>query len=388
MNQDGSGRKAQRLKMRLALAATLSLGATAVHAADEAPSLSLRGFYTLNVSMARGHDVFYPPDANDRTLVTLEDGKANFGFSVIGAQADLTLTNRLRFIAQVVSGAQTGHDYRPVVDWAYLTRDFGDDLYLRGGKLKTPFLQGTELRYVGFSRLWVRPLVPNSGAGGMDIYHGVEFIKSARLGPYNLRLQGGVGVPEHERPEIDGKDIKHLSVHFERDESWIKLAAFRAHSDLHARTGGRLVNQNAGLTMFSVESELWFDKFVVNAGYAKGQAEIAPDETLRYFSLGYRREAFTPYFLYQFREMNFPAPQRLPGPPGPPPPGVTPPPPPPREGAHQTTTYALGMRYDLGAAQALKFQVERQYDRNNSSRALGSQQTAATIFSVVFEGLF
>lgn len=386
MDRDGSGRKAPKENFRMALAAALALGGHAVYAADEAPNLSLRGFYTLNVSMARGHDAYYPPDANDRTLIKLENGKPNFDFSVVGVQADLTLSNRLRFTTQVVSGQQTGRENRPVVDWAYLTQDFGDDLYLRGGRLKTPFLQGTELRYVGFSRLWVRPLVPNSGAGGMDVYNGVEFIKSARLGPYNTRLQGGYGVPEHERPEVDGKDIKHFSVHFERDESWVKFAVFQAHTDIRTSNDGRLVGKNTGVTMYSVESELWLDKFVVNAGYAKGQAEMAPDETLHYLSLGYRREAFTPYVLYQFREMSFPAPPRPPGPP----PGAPQPPLPPsgREGAHQTTTYALGMRYDLGAAQALKFQVERQYDRDNTSRALGMQQTAATIFSVVFEGLF
>lgn len=383
MNDDGSGRQARGWKIRIALSAALALGANAVHADDEAPNLTLRGFYTLNLSMARGHDVYYPPDANDRSLFRLQDGKANFDFSVIGAQADLTLTERLRFTAQLVSGAQTGHENRPVLDWAYLSQDLGDDLYLRGGRLKTPFLQGTELRYVGLSRLWVRPLVPNSGAGGMDVYNGVEFIKSARLGAVNTRLQGGFGVPEHELPEVDGKDIKHLSVNFEHNESWIKFAVFKAHADIRNRNDGRQIGKNSDLTMYSVESELWFDKFVVNAGYAKGQAEIAPDETLHYFSLGYRREALTPYFLYQFREMHYPAPSR---PPGPPPPGA--PPPTVRAGPHQTDSYALGVRYDLGATQALKFQVERQYDKDSTSRTLGTQQTAATVFSVVFEGLF
>lgn len=386
MTQDGRGRKARRWKPRIALAAALSLLIPAGHAADDTPNLSLRGFYTLNVSMARGHDVYYPPDANNNPLFTLGEGKANFDFSLVGAQAELALTDRLRFTAQVVSGAQTGHDNRPVVDWAYLTQDLGDDLYLRAGKLKTPFLQGTELRYVGFSRLWVRPLVPNSGAGGMDVYHGVEFIKSTRLEPYNLRLQGGLGVPEHERPEVDGKDIKHLSLHFERNESWIKFAAFQSHTDIHTKTDGRLLNKDTALTMYSVETELWLDKFVVNAGYAKGQGEVAPDETLRYASLAYRHEALTPYFLYQFREMLFPAPSQSPprrtgAPPGPAPA-------PSRQGPHQTDTYALGMRYDLGASQALKFQVERQYDKDSSFPTRGTSQTAATIFSVVFEGVF
>lgn len=395
MNQDGSDHQVRRWETRIALAAALSLVIPAGHAADDAPSLTLRGFYTLNLSTARGNDVYYPPDANDRNLFKLEKGKANFDFSVIGAQADLSLTDRLRFTAQVVSGAQTGHESRPVVDWAYLSGDLGNDLYLRGGRLKTPFLQGTELRYVGFSRLWVRPLVPNSGAGGMDVYNGLEFVKSTRLEPYNLRLQGGLGIPEHERPKVDGKDITHLSILFERNESWIKFAAFQAHTDIHAQNNGRLQHKKTALTMYSVESELWFDKFVVNAGYARGQGKVVPDETLRYFSLGYRHEALTPYFLYQFREMRFAAPSQSPPPP-PRPPGLPGPPAPPagpalqpaREGPHQTNTYALGIRYDLGASHALKFQAERQYDKDRSFPGQSTSQTAATVFSIVFEGLF
>lgn len=386
------GCKARTWGTRIALAAALLLGATTGHAAEDGmPGVSLRGFYTLNLSMARGDDVLYPPGGDGRTPATLEDGKPNLDFSLVGAQVDLTVTDWLRFTTQVVSGVQTGHHHRPVVDWAYLTLDLGNDLSMRGGRFKTPFLQGTELRHVGFSRLWVHPLVPNSGAGGLDVYKGLEFVKNTRLAPINLRLQGGLGVPEHERSENDGKDIAHFSILVERNESWIKFAALQGHYDIHSRHDGRLLKKKASLNMFSVETELWFDKLVVNGGYAKGLAEVAPDEAMRYLSLGYRHEAWTPYVLYQFREMLFsgsaaprPRPPGPPGPPGPPPP----PQPPARKGPHQTDAYALGVRYDLGTSQALKFQVERQYDNDRSRPAQEPSRTSATVFSLVFEGVF
>lgn len=391
MNTDSSGSKARRWGTLILLTVAQSLGLQASQA-DDTPSLSLSGFYTLNASLAKGHDVFYPPDPNDLNVIKLEEGKTSFDYSLVGAQADLTLSDRLRFTTQVVSSVQTRHGNRPVVEWAYLTYDFGDDLYLRGGKLKTPLLQGTELRYVGFSRLWVRPLVPNSGAGGMDHYTGLELIKNARLDDYNLRLQAGLGVPQHERDNIDGKNIAHASVHFERDEYWINFALFQAHFDLFSSNDPvRLVDKNSRLTMASIETELWFDNIVVNAGLAKGLGETVPDETLRYLSLGYRHGAFTPYFLYQYREMLFPrletAPPR-PGPIPPSPPPIEPRPAQPRAGPYSTDTFALGVRYDLNDSHALKFQVERQFDKDNSYLGLPSRETSATIYSIVFEGLF
>lgn len=374
--------RVRRWGTRIALAAALALGFPAVHADEDPPALSLRGFYTLNLSTARENAVVAPPVGNERAQITLDKNKGSLEYSVIGAQADLAVTEGLHATAQVVSAVQTGHDNRPVVDWAYLSQDLGNDLYLRGGRLKTPLLQGTELRYVGFSRLWVRPLVPNSSAAGMDVYHGLEFVKSTHLDSFNLRLQGGLGVPEHELSTVKGKDIKHFSLHFERDESWIKFAALQAHTDILAQSDGHVVNSQTAVSMFSIESELWLDKAVVNAGYAKGQGEIAPDETLRYLSLGYRREAWTPYLLYQFREMLFSAPPRLPPRrPGVPAPAI-------RQGPLQTETYALGLRYDLSPSQALKFQAERQYDKDNSNPIQAASQSAATVLSIVFEGVF
>jgi hypothetical protein len=375
----------------IVLAALWLLLPLAARAAEIAPNLSLRGFYTLDASVGKGADTYYPSKTEDPSSVWLKDGRVTTDFSLVGVQADLGLSDRLSFTAQAVSSMLTKRrDYAPALEWAYLTYDLGDDLYLRGGKFKTPLLQGTELKYVGYSRLWVRPLIPSSGAGGFDDYKGLELIKSARLGDYSLRLQGAYGEADHVMENIDNRDIKLVSARLGRDQSWVNLALLRARYDIRSPDGRRQVAEDTQLTMGSVETELWFDRSVVNAGYAHGVAPVSPHETMRYLSLGYRLDPLTPYVLYHDRSLRFSAPARGAAPPPPPGPPRPPGPPPPalKDGTHSTRALAFGLRYDLGATQAVKAQVERQFDRDDSDPALGLRKRQTTIFSIVLEGTF
>lgn len=374
----------------LLLALSLLLAPLAGLAAETSPPLSLSGFYTLDASLSKGADVYYPSRSEDTASILLKDGRLNGDFSLFGVQADLSLTERLSLTAQVVSSKQTKrHNYDPVLEWAYLSIDLGDDLTLRGGKFKTPFLQGTELKYVGYSRLWVRPLISSSGAGGFDDYRGLELIKNARLGDYTLRVQGAYGVADHVLDFIESKDIKLLSARLGHAESWLNLALLDARYDIYSVDRSRVMVKDSSLLMGSIETELWYDRAVVNAGYARGIAPVSPDETMAYLSLGYRLERLTPYVLLHGRSMHF-KPANLAPSLGPPPPGAPPPPPPPamKDGTHSTRSLSLGMRYDLGAAHAIKAQVERQFDNDNSNSLLGRQKFSTTIFSVVLEGTF
>lgn len=354
-------------------------------AAEISDRFSLNGFYTLDASLSDGADIHLPSISSDS--LTLKDGEVSLENSLIGLQADLDLSDRLSLTAQVISTKQTDSGYKPSVEWAYLSYDLGDDLLLRAGKFKVPLLQGTELRYIGFSRLWTRPLVPSSGAGGFDEYRGAEFIKGTRLGDYNLTFQGAYGKADHEKDRIDSQDVKLLSLRAEKDGSWLNLGLFNARYNLLGADGSVKV-KDAELLMGSIEAEAWFDNAVVNAGYAYGDAEVSPDETLAYLSLGYRHGRLTPYLLYQYREMVFATqPQQVPL--SPPPPGSPPGPPQNlRVGAFATHGYSLGLRYDLGETYAIKAQVERELINEHSRPALGPLDFTTTIYSLVFEGVF
>jgi len=352
------------------------------YAVEISDRLTLNGFYNLDASLSQGSDTVLPTMAVDP--ITLKDGEVALNYSLIGLQADFSLTDTLRFAAQAVSSRQTDADYAPTLEWAYANWDLGDDLFLRGGLLKTPLMQGIELRYVGFSRLWVRPLVPASGAAGFDDYLGAELVKQGRVGDYNIGFQGAYGVPDHHQDFVDGHDLKLISTRIERDESWLNLALMQASYDVYSKDLTRVIQKDSEMVMASIEAEVLFDKAVINFGYAQSEAEFNPDERMAYLSLGYRLGGLTPYLLYQYRDMAFTAPNPPPGPPPPPPPpGAS-----PKDGELSTRSIALGLRYDLDDRHAIKAQIERQSVHDASFRSLPAADTNATVFTLSFEGVF
>lgn len=362
------------------LLAALSLGPSSGHAVEISDRLSLAGFYSLDASVSYGGDTALPGSPPGTVL---EDGEPSVDYSLIGLQADLSLSDDLRVTAQVVSGRLTGEDYRPSLEWAYATYDFGGDLAVRAGKFKTPLLQGMELRHVAFSRLWVRPLVPAGGAGGFDEYQGVEIIKQGPVGDYNVKVQGAYGVADHRQVAVDDHDIKLVSGRLEREGSWLNLALMQARYDVYTNDLSRLVRRDADMLMGSIEAELWRGNAVLNLGYARSEAEINPDENLAYVSLGYRFDRVTPYLLYQYRRMAFTAPN-----PPPPRPGAARPPSPPRDGDLSSRALSLGLRYDIDASHAVKAQVERQSASDASYPGRPVDKSTTTVFSITFEGTF
>lgn len=354
------------------------------YAVEISDRLSLNGFYSLDASLSLGDDTVLPSRSGG---IILEDDEPSLDYSLIGLQADLSLSDNLRLTAQAVSSKQTDEDLSPTLEWAYLSYDLGHDISLRGGKLKTPVLQGIELRHVGFSRLWIRPLIPASGAAGFDEYHGVEIIKQHSQGDYNFKFQGAYGVADHDKKFVDNRDIKVISARIERDESWLNLALMHARYDVYTHDMARTLQKGAEVYLASLEGEVLWNDAVINFGYSGSHADLNPDERLAYLSLGYRLNRLTPYLLYQYREMDYPAARLLPPPPGPPPPGAIPPPP-VKDGDFTTRGISLGLRYDLDANHAIKAQVERLFLKDATYRSLDTVEHASTVLSITLEGVF
>ena len=364
-------------------------------AADIKENLSVRGFYTLDITHS---------DSDGAVLPALSDpppqpneGDTSIDGSILGLQVDYALSDNLGLTLQAVSSRLADGSYTPTLDWAYLNYDFGNNLHLRGGKMKLSILQGTELRYVGFSRLWVRPLVPTSGAGGFDDYAGAELVKGASVGSYNLRFQAAYGKADHQKDFVDNRDVKLLSGRIERNESWVNLALLHARYKA-GRPRGDTISDNAELLMGAVEAEVPLGNAVINAGYAYGKSDVNPDERLGYLSLGYRIDRFTPYLLLTEHQMIFdasPWAALSPPPPGapPPPPGAPFPPPgmsqpPPLDGARKTNIVALGFRYDLGTTYAVKVQWDHWKSNDRSNQVRGTVARDGNLLTFAIEGTF
>lgn len=360
--------------------------------------LALHGFYTLEADLAEGHDVRLP-SADDEPLV-LEDGHVSLDSSVLGIQADLELADNLSLTGQMVSTKLIDDDLVPDVEWAYLSYDLGSDLTLRAGLRKVPFVQGTELRYVGFSRLWAKPIVPDSGASGYDKYVGVELTKSLQWHGFNVDLQGVAGKPDHQLDEIDGRGLGLVSARLEREQSWIRLALAGIGYDVSTRDG-RPLKDDRRAYVGSIEAEWSGDNTILNGGLTYSRVELAPDDTMVYLSLGYRLGKWTPYLLLQDKRLRFDAsefPQRREtAPRGPVPPGPRPRPEPgPGGGAPpslpngvlKTQSFALGARFDLSPSTDIKIQFERQFVDDNSDLTPENPEYEANVFTLLFEGVF
>ncbi len=359
--------------LQLALLLLLPASSFALELSDK---LILNGFYTLEASQSVGADSAFPGATSP---LLLEDGKTVVDNSLLGLQLDYLATDNLGVTIQGVIGRDDEGEYTPSVEWAYLSYDLGNDYHLRGGLFKPPFLQGTELRYIGYSRLWARPLLPTNATAGFDEYQGAELIKRAIIGDYNLTVQGAYGVAEHRQENIENDNVKVLSTLVGKGESWLKLALFHADFDIYRDDLTTLLLANGEVLMGSAEAEFYLGRSRLNLGFVDSDTDDAPDERMAYLSLGYQMGKLTPYLLYQYHSRVAAS---LPQLPPPPPPA---PPPPPRPGDLERNSYSVGARYDLSNRYAIKAQAERIHTRIDNTPV---EESDATVYTVIFEGVF
>ncbi len=344
----------------------------------------MRGFGTLDITRSDGHGAQFP--TLSATPATLNKGKTNFDSSVFGLQGDYSLTDKLDFTIQVVSTAQVNGSYAPSIEWAYLNYDFGNDLHLHAGKMMLSLLQGTELRYVGFSRLWVRPLVPTSGAGGFDHFMGANLLKGTSIGDYAVRFQASYGKADAEQSFIHNHDVKLISSRIEQGESWIGFSLMQARYGVADKKLGNILKRDAAMLMGGVETQMLLGNTIINGGIVRSKADINPDERLGYLSLGYRMGRFTPYLLQSQRRLTHDASQMLavlpPRTPG------SPPLPPLVNGINKTDTVAMGFRYDVAAKYAIKGQLDRWATNDNSKPLTGTVKLKGNLFTLVLDVVF
>ena len=355
----------------------------AAYSVEITENLSLNGYFTIDATMADDNGIVLPSILGSAS--SLNKDEVVYDGTLIGVQLDYNTSDNLSLAIQGISAKQSADEYDPILEWAYLKYDFGNDLFLRAGKLKLPFLQGTELRYVGYSRLWVRPLVPSNGAGGFDDYEGIELLKTYFIGDYNLKLHAAYGESDHFKDVVKDNEVRLLSTQIEKDDNWLKIALFNAYFDLYTYND-LIIQRDAKINMISLEAKYLVDSFIFHVGVTKGEAESYPDMNISYMSLGYQIDRLTPYIMYNARSAEF-SPVILPAgavlPPGPPPPGTLPL---SADGERSSEAYALGFRYDIGDSYALKIQWDSVTMKDTISPL--PSETDADVYTVVFEGLF
>lgn len=362
------------------------------YSAEFSDNFHFNGFFTLD-STVTDADIYLI--SNSDHTIPYEENSVSLQNSLLGGQLSYAITDNL---SAVVQGkiydesnvkALNNDDSIAQLDWAYLSYDLGADFNLRAGQFIIPFMQGTELRSVGFSRLWARPLIPSSGAGGYNAYVGVEVLKNLSVGSGNWDFQLAVGKTEHNQDEIDSQHMELLAVRYQQGNFWLRTALFSTEYDIYT-IDGRIIQDSAKAVMFSTETEYQLANFILNAGFSTSSTDITPDSTNLYLSLGYRFNSFTPYVLHaranQFFEIHdLPDRLQLDSPPAgqrplPPPIPIVP------EGDKDIYHWAVGARYDFAERYALKIQLEHIKEENDANFPENNGEGNA--LTIVLEGIF
>ncbi len=352
-------------------------------------NLFFNGYYTLDISTADSDLAVVSAVGEMRQY---EENKLSIKNSVLGGQLEYQFTDNLSAFGQGVAFYQSD-DFDTDINWAYLSYDFGHDLKARAGTFQTPFLQGTELRTVGYSRLWARPLTPGTGASGINEYQGVELLKHISVGEYHWDFQFAIGQGEHNLKEVDVDGIELISTRLSYQGSWVRAALM--HAEYGVKTPrGQTILESGDVLMASVETELVFGQWQVNAGFSRSDSEVTPDDTIHYFSLAYRFNEITPFFMVTKNNQYFEA-FEVPRSEPPVPPGASEPPPGrpsnapvPPDGNADAYSWALGARWDYSDYAAVKLQFQHNRTSDDTGRLDAVEHSESNIMTVTIEGAF
>ena len=346
------------------------------------------GFYSLDLTIADS-DIGINNAVGERRSFSADEPSLNN--SLVGTKLEYRFTNNISAVAQGTAHLNRDDELTADLQWAYLSLDVGGDWTIRTGKFQTPLLQGVELRNIGMTRLWARPVTPASGASGFNEYKGVDVLKRMPTASGAWRFQLSVGEPQHGLDIVDGKSLLLGSAQYERDAGWVRVGLMHAKYD-YASRDGNLLQADAEIVIASAESEINLGNSTLNLGYVEGDSDATPNDSQAYVSLAYNFDSISPFVLFSRTNQHFDPIRRPPM--GPPPSGGPPPPMPPpgarvrRDGDATEYNFALGMRWDLSSQYLVKSQLERIRINDKSRARLGAISADANVLSIVFEGIF
>lgn len=152
--------------LAVALAAALSLGATAAHA-----EVRVSGFGQIVAGQTTGSDQLFP----ERNYTDSVDFREESLFAV---QIDAELNDRVSATGQVL--ARGSEDFDAELAWAYANIKLTDTLSAKLGRQRLPLYRYSDFLDVGYAYPWIRPPVamynqPWSNIDGVSLAHSTYF---------------------------------------------------------------------------------------------------------------------------------------------------------------------------------------------------------------------
>ena len=314
-------------------------------------NVTVNGFFTLSAGMA-SNDAGYA--GYEKTLDYVPETK-------VGLQAAFEVTESTFLIAQLVARAE--QHWRPEMEWAFLSHTFDNDLTVRAGRLRVPLYMYSDYLEVNFAQPWLRPpeeiyaVVPVSSYEGIDLVYTIPFDEAE----WQFQAFTGVGSDPDEETgfgtDIEYDDVIGLASTFSYNSFSVRasyvmttLNSGQANvpgmdiplinfTDADARFIGLGVSYDDGDLLVVAE----WTKSEVDGGATSAEGNW-PDVDSAYITAAYRFGNITPYMTYAIMETTDDNERDLN---------------PVNKAVFnaERSTYSAGLRYDINANMALKFDV-------------------------------
>jgi opacity protein-like surface antigen len=164
-------------------------------------NVTVNGFFTLSGGMA-SNDAGYA--GYDKTLDYEPETK-------VGLQASFEVTESTYLVTQLVARAE--QHWSPEIEWAFLSHTFDNDLTLRAGRLRVPLYMYSDYLEVNFAQPWLRPPEEIYAVVPVSSYEGVDFVYTIPFDEAEWLFQAYTGVGSDPDSETGfGTDVKYDDV--------------------------------------------------------------------------------------------------------------------------------------------------------------------------------
>jgi hypothetical protein len=213
--------------------------------------------------------------------------------SDLGAQANITFTDALTGVVQVVSRDDADSNFKPALEWANLKYQITSDFAVRLGREVLPTYDRSDIQNVGYALPWVRVPLEITYTSTATNSDGINLLYNVKTGAVTQDLQFQWGWTTDDLP---GLAYTSNRAHVTLIEDTLQYGDARLHlayqkSDLLGFLTARLTLVDAG---FSYDSGAWFVTIDCN----HTQDAFFGDFISGYVSGGVRIGRFAPYSFY------------------------------------------------------------------------------------------
>tara|TARA_R110002050_G_scaffold300244_1_gene468315 strand:+ start:2996 stop:4198 length:1203 start_codon:yes stop_codon:yes gene_type:complete len=150
-------------------------------ASDIADRIKVNGFFSVGATRSN----------NDAGYAGSNDSYELNSLSLLGLQAEFTLSEQTSVVSQLVAKGED--DYDPSFEWAYIKHTFDNDVTVRGGKLRVPIFMYSDFLDVGYAQPFIRPPEEVYGAVPFSTYVGGDIAYDLELDDSTIQLQAFAG---------------------------------------------------------------------------------------------------------------------------------------------------------------------------------------------------